>query len=122
MIKTVIVTNPKHNVYAHSWESVKDITKLHHNLNIITVGDVYSGIDTEVSCKRRLMIPNYVNSDYLSDSEVERIKQFILDLDGESVIVNCEYGRVRSKNLAEYIVDNFPDYSYQPVIQSVGVY
>ncbi len=122
MIKTVVVTKPKHNVYAHSWESVQDITKLYHNLNIITVGDVCSGIETEVSCKRRLLIPNYTISDCLSDNDVERIKQFILDLNGESVIVNCEFGKVRSKNLAKYIVDNFPGYSYQPVIQSVGVY
>ena len=121
MIKSTVVTRTKHSIYAHSWESVKNITKLHRNLNIITVGDVYSGIETEVSCKRRLLIPNYTYSECLSDSEVELIKQFIHTLDGESVIVNCEFGKFRSRDLVKYIVDNFPNYSCQPVIQSVGV-
>ena len=112
MITKTTVIKPKGKIFFTSWRHVLQITRIFQNLNVITVGDEYSGIYDTIPCKRRLIINHVVIPSNLKPTDFKRIEEFVKSLNGESVLVHCELGSKRSPFVVNYILNKFPEYQH----------
>lgn len=112
-IKAITVIKPKNKIYFCPWSKVQYLTKRFKSLNIISIGDKYSNIFKEVPCNKRLMIQTVIIPSDMTEDDFIAVREFVESLNGESILVHCEFGQSRSPWLVGYIVDNFPNYQFE---------
>lgn len=100
MIKSISVRRKKGTVCYCSRYNAMLADKVTKNLNIISIS--YSDEpDTVFHNAASVLYLRQVNSS--SDIDFDLVDPFIKGLDGESILVHCNMGKVRSKYLAEQI-------------------